>query len=256
MSLQGSSAYQGITAELYDLWFNEKIISKDFAFYEKHIRNNGGLALEIGSGSGRLLLPYLQKGLRVYGVEPSDDMVTKCKEKASQLSLDPMIYEQFMEQLNIPLLFKTIYIPLYAFQLLITETDVMGALQRFYLHLEPEGELLISLFVPNVAPMSQGVWRVVRTVKRPEDQALIILSESSYSNRYEQIHTKLIRYEICLHERCVETYIKSTQSRWYHPGTIRTMLEKIGFNDISFYGDYSNVPAGDGHESLVVSARK
>ncbi len=256
MNVQVESAYKGITVELYDLWFNERGISKDFIFYEKAIRKNDGLALEIGSGSGRLLLPYMQRGLRVYGVEPSNEMMLKCLDKASQLKLDPTIYPQYMQELNIPLLFSTIYIPLYAFQLLITEADIMGALQRFYLHLKPDGELLISLFVPSITPVSQGVWRVVRTVERPNDQAIVILSESSYSNRFEQIHTKLIRYEICIEERCVETYIKSTRSRWYHPRTLHAMLEKVGFEDISFGGDYSEAPANDGHESLVVSARK
>lgn len=256
MEIQVESAYKGITVELYDLWFNEKVVTKDFLFYEKAISNNGGLALEVGSGSGRLLLPYMQQGHRVYGVEPSEEMIVKCKEKAALLQLNPTIYQQYMQQLNIPLLFNTIYIPLYAFQLLIMESDIMGALHRFYLHLETDGQLLISMFVPNITPVSQGVWRVVRTVERQEDNAIIILSESSHSNRFEQIHTKLIRYEICMQERCTETYIKSTRSRWYHPGTITGLLEKVGFKDVRFYGEYSHSPATDGHESFVVSARK
>ncbi len=256
MGIQASCAYQGVTAELYDLWFDEKTIPKDFIFYQNKIKENGGLALEIGSGSGRLLLPYLRNGLRVCGIEPSAQMIAICQEKAHQQDLNPIIHQQYMEQLNLPLLFKTIYIPLSTFQLLVNETDIIGALQRFYLHLESEGQLLISLSIPDITPTSEGVWRVVRTVERPSDGALIILSESSHSNRFTQITTKLIRYEICVRERCVETYIKSTRSRWYHQGTLRIMLEKLGFKDINFYGDYSDIQAHSNHETIVLSARK
>lgn len=256
MNIQESGGYKGITAELYDLWFQDQPIAKDLTFYEKHIQNNGGFALEIGSGSGRLLLPYAQKGMSVCGIEPSEQMIAICNEKAHEFNINPVVYQQYMQELNIPFLFKTIYIPLCTFQLLISETDVMGALQRFYLHLEPGGQLLISLFVPDATPANQGLWRVVRTVERQSDGALIILSESLYSDRFEQVHTKLIRYEICQRERCTETYIKSTQSRWYNQKTLRFMLEKIGFKDITNFGDYSDTPANNSNESLVVSAYK
>jgi SAM-dependent methyltransferase len=56
MSSDGS--YQGIVAESYDIWFSgDKFDDTDF--YKKLINELPGAVLEIGCGTGRLLLPYL-----------------------------------------------------------------------------------------------------------------------------------------------------------------------------------------------------
>ena len=46
--------YRGIAAECYDLWFGDEPFW-DQAFFEDRIRHNGGAALEIACGTGRLL---------------------------------------------------------------------------------------------------------------------------------------------------------------------------------------------------------
>src|SRR5437870_4195341 len=117
MEVQGAYVYEGITVELYDLWFEQGPF-QDQAFYEYHIKQQGGKALEIGSGTGRLLLPYLRNGLDVEGVEPSAEMVSLCSEKAEAWDLNPVVYQQFMQRLNVTASYRTIFVPLCTFQLL------------------------------------------------------------------------------------------------------------------------------------------
>ena len=250
-----SYTYEGITAELYDLWFDHEPFEDHF-FYQKHIRNNGNLALEIGSGTGRLLLAYLQDDIDVHGIEPSSQMIAICQEKARRMGVKPLIYQQLMERLNIQHSYTTIYIPLCAFQLIVNRSEVIESLRRFYLHLDKGGQLLISLFLPDLSHAQQRVWRVVRTAMRPSDNSSVVLSEAIQNNRFEQIQTKWLRYEIYREDRLVDTFMKTMQLRWYHQYAFTMMLERAGFKDVCIYGQYAERLAIDGDEALVFSARK
>ena len=50
--------YRGLAAECYDLWFGDEPFWEQ-AFFHDRIRHNGGVALEIACGTGRLLVPFL-----------------------------------------------------------------------------------------------------------------------------------------------------------------------------------------------------
>ena len=73
------------------------------------IENTGQPALDLGCGSGRLLIPYLQAGLDVDGCDYSKDMLAQCQERAKKEGLFPKLYEQAMHELDLPRRYKTIY---------------------------------------------------------------------------------------------------------------------------------------------------
>jgi ubiquinone/menaquinone biosynthesis C-methylase UbiE len=131
-------SYQGIVAESYDIWFSgDKFDDTDF--YKKLIKESAGAALEIGCGTGRLLLPYLQEGLEIEGVDCAKEMLNICREKAEQKELSPVLYEQYMQDLNLPKKYKTIFIPLASFMLVIDRQEAMIVLEKLFIHLE-EGD--------------------------------------------------------------------------------------------------------------------
>lgn len=249
-------AYKGITAQLYDLWFDRP--SNDLIFYQEHIKRKGGVALEIASGTGRLLLPYMQDSLSIEGLEPSRDMNEICYTKAYQLGLKPVIHEQAMESMKLSSSYQTIYIPLYSFQLLVEPSEIFEALRRFYLHLEKDGQLLVSLFVPEpLLPAHEGVWRIRRTTEYLEEKKRVILSESVIHNQFDQVQNKWFKYEIYNDkDEVIQSFIKAISLRWYYRYEFILMLEKIGFSDIAIYGDYTDEPATNKSESVVFVARK
>ena len=249
--------YKGITVELYDLWFDHEVF-KDYNFYKNYITNNGGKALEIGSGSGRLLLNYIQEGLDVHGLDSSSEMIDLCNKKAAELDISPTLHLQDMRKINIPYSFRTIYIPMYTFQLIVQRSEIFETLRRLYLHLEKGGQLLITLGAPSHLPSltKQGTWKVLRSTVRPSDQARIVLSEAIYQNCVEQVLTKWLKYEIACNDKVVDTYIKTILLRWYHYYEFILTLEKIGFTNISVYGDYAYNRPTEKHDKWLFSAHK
>src|SRR5437016_6207291 len=106
--------YRGLAAESYDLWFGDEPY-EDQAFFQRKIAGTGGPALEIACGTGRLLIPFLRDGLDIEGVDSSPAMLDICRRKASRQSLQPVLHQQLMQQLDVPRRYGTIFIPLCSF---------------------------------------------------------------------------------------------------------------------------------------------
>jgi ubiquinone/menaquinone biosynthesis C-methylase UbiE len=118
-----------------------------------------------------LLVPYLQGGLDVDGVDCSKEMLDICRQKADQKGLSPLLYEQYMQELDLPRNYKTIYIPFCSFMILAEREEAMQALQGFYNFLESDGQVLISLFIPRDGINSnKQEWVVRRVGTRPHDE--------------------------------------------------------------------------------------
>src|SRR5262249_25663499 len=102
--------YRGLAAECYDLWFGDEPFW-DQAFFHGRIRDNGGVAMEIACGTGRLLVPFLREGLAVEGVDASEEMLAICRAKAARVGLTPTLYHQLMQDLDLTPRYRTVFIP-------------------------------------------------------------------------------------------------------------------------------------------------
>lgn len=67
--------YTGLGAVAWEL-FSGTEPGRDHPYFERVLIQNPGLALDVGCGTGRLLLDFLRAGHEVEGVEPSADMRT------------------------------------------------------------------------------------------------------------------------------------------------------------------------------------
>ena len=135
--------YRGLAAECYDLWFGEEPFW-DQAFFHQRLSRNGGVALEIACGTGRLLVPFLRDGLAVEGVDASAEILEMCRHKATQVGVTPILYQQLMQDLELNRQYHTLFIPACSFQILAEREEAFEALRRFRTHLEPGGELLLT----------------------------------------------------------------------------------------------------------------
>ena len=178
--------------------------------------------------------------------------------KASRHNINPTVYRQYMEVMNIPVAYKTIFVPLCLFQSITKRDLAFETLRRFYLHLDKGGLLMLSSFIParKLTSYTEGMWRVRSSTVRPSDHAQVILSESITCNYFDQVETQWLKYEICKQDGSIETFVKSMDLRWYHKYEFIMMLEHVGFKDIKIYGDYTDAPATARSETLIFSARK
>ena len=56
--------------------------------------------------------------------------------------------------------------------------------------------------------------------------------------------------------KCIQSEVHAYSMRWYFHHEIVMMLERVGFDDIRTYSDYTDAPATKDSESVVYGARR
>jgi len=70
--------YKKLHAEWCELVAAEIDHSKEIDFWAKCIKESGEPVLELGSGTGRVLVPLLERGFEIVGIDTSKDMMDRC----------------------------------------------------------------------------------------------------------------------------------------------------------------------------------
>jgi len=229
--------YRGLAAECYDLWFGNEPFW-DQAFFHNRIRHNGGAALEIACGTGRLLVPFLRDGLAVEGMDASAEMLAISRRKAAHVGVTPTLYQQLMQDVDLPTRYRTVFIPTCSFQILADRDEAFEALRRFHGHLEPGGELLVTLAVPWRDFGVERQWRLRRSGVRPSDGATILIHEATESDRVEQVQQIWMRHEVFKDGFLAQTQLRTHRLRWYHRHEFAMMLASVGFRAVTMKSGY------------------
>jgi SAM-dependent methyltransferase len=253
---ESEGKYRGTVAELYDLWFPPGQEFEDQGFYARRIAECGGMALEVACGTGRLLIPFLEAGLPVEGVDISTDMMDLCRAKAQEKGLRPTLYRQAMQELDLPRRYRMIYLPFCSFQYILDPAHALESLRRFYAHLEPGGRLYVSMYIPWEDMHARNEWKLKRIATRPSDGATVLMHEATVCDRLTQIQTDWYRYEVVKDGVPVRTELETMALRWYYRNEFELLLASVGFRDFDATGDYLDVPAEQSHDAMVFSARR
>ncbi|MEO8665690.1 MAG: class I SAM-dependent methyltransferase, partial [Ignavibacteria bacterium] len=148
--------YNKEISRFYDVVYEN--IKKDFGleFYLKEISAEKGPVLEIGSGTGRIFVPALQSGADIYGIDQSEMMTSKLKEKISEKDFERVSIQDARE-FSIVKKFKLIIAPFRMFSHLITVEDQLKALGKIYEHLDKGGRFIFDVFIPDYKNLSGDV---------------------------------------------------------------------------------------------------
>ena len=240
--------YRNLLAETWDLFRGDTSNWPDRLFYREFIAEIGEPALDVGCGTGRLLLDYMQDGVDIDGVDNSPEMLAICKEKASELGLNPALYQQSMEDLDLPRRYKVILVPSSSFQLLTEKKLARRAMRHFYEHLESEGVLIMPfMLIWQEGTPQQTEWVPDGEVERPEDGALIRRwSRATYDISKQLEHTET-RYEVSLDGEVIgsEYHSRSPATCWYTQSQARELYRLAGFTEPVAYSEFSREPAAE-----------
>jgi SAM-dependent methyltransferase len=136
--------------QYYDPYFVG--VPGDLEHYVDRAQAAGGDVLELGCGTGRILVPVAAAGVPVVGLEPDQELL----ECASQRLQDSgggaaecaRLVSGRMETLDLGERFHAVMAPYRAFQHLLTPVDQEEALTRIHEHLVPDGLLLLDTYDP------------------------------------------------------------------------------------------------------------
>ncbi|HYN87677.1 MAG TPA: class I SAM-dependent methyltransferase [Ardenticatenaceae bacterium] len=237
------------------------------AYFQKLIERSGQPALDLGCGSGRLLLPYLQAGLDVDGCDYSEDMLAVCQERAEQEGLSPRLYAQAMHELDLPRRYRTIF-ACAVIGLGGEHRLTMQAMQRCHEHLRPGGTFAFNYTArwndppAWLARLPEHRQTIEEWPESSERQRLADGTELEMAHRsletdpLENTATRQIRARLWRDGELLKEEIHTQRLDDYSKNELVLMLERAGFSDIRIFGDFSDEPATADHHELIFVCRK
>jgi hypothetical protein len=172
------------------------------------------------------------------------------------VGVTPILYQQLMQDLELDRQYRSIFIPACSFQILAEREEAFEALRRFRIHLEPGGELLMTLEVPWRDFGVERQWRLRRSGVRPSDGATILVHEATVSDRVEQLQHIWMRHEVFQEGRLVQTQLRTHRLRWYYKHEFVMMLESVGFREVVVQCGYTDSDVTDPDVDWVVMAKR
>ena len=213
--------YGGLEAWSYDL-VDELSQFEDFGFFRMMLESCPGPVLDVGCGTGRILLGLKEQGLDVAGLDSSPEMLRQCRQKLSANQLEAELYEGDMRSFDLKRSFSTILIPGFSIQLLTEDNDLQSCLERCYQHLSPGGQLIVSTYFP---------WEFHESGKDGEGLAFRCESESAETE--ERLEPFRVGRSI---------------------SAMKAFLENAGFEDLLLYGDFEFAEPAPEAETIVFVA--
>ncbi|MBM3924980.1 MAG: class I SAM-dependent methyltransferase [SAR202 cluster bacterium] len=123
----------------------------------------GGRALELGIGTGRIAIPLSKRGVKVEGIDGSEKMVDRMRQKPGGERI-PVAIGDFAE-VGVKGKFSLVYIPFNTIYNLVTQEAQVRCFQNVAKHLKPGGAFLIEAFVPDMARFTRGQQLEAYTVR-------------------------------------------------------------------------------------------
>ncbi len=241
-------------ARYYDLINAD--LTEDIPFWLGLAAERGGPVLELGCGSGRVLLQLAREGVRAVGVDSSPAMLARARARLAQradLRQRVTLVEQDLRALALEERFPLAILPLNTFAHLLTFDDQRAALIGIRDHLAPGGRL--ALDIPNAAEVfasPTGGLTLERTV-RDETRKVDLMEFSTLAlDRTAQLgHIIWIYDEVASDGALRRTRIPMTL-RYTFPAEMRALLELAGLKLIGLFGGYQREPFEEGSLRMLV----
>jgi SAM-dependent methyltransferase len=217
--------------------------------------------LEVGSGTGRILIPIARAGISIVGLDRSHGMLQRCLEKIAQEP--PEVRDRIevrradMRTFDLGRQFALIIVPFRGFQHLIDADDQRAFLRAARRHLAPGGRLVFDVFNPDPARLASP------STEESEDTPLTPLRGGRAFRRTARV----VAIDQTAHVSHVElTYyvrnatggedrrVQAFPMRWFFPEEIPPLVESAGLSVRSIFGDLQRSPVSPGSPDLIVVA--
>jgi len=218
-------------------------------FYLEHVRNANGAIFEPMCGTGRFLIPILERGFDIEGADASPQMLAVCREKCCARKLDPKLYQQFIQEMALQKRYALIFIPSSSFGLLIDPEAAKKCLKILAAHLLPGGKLLFEIETPRGIPKDLGRSRK-KHVTGKNGEKISLTTLSSY-DKNDQVLRTICNYELIRGDKTIQAETEDFRVRLYRHDEICGWLKEAGFSSISRYADYDRRPSNTDDEMII-----
>ena len=232
-----------LIAPFYDIEHQQ--FNEDLELYHNFAELCHGPLLELGCGSGRLLIPLAQEGYTITGVDTSDKMLALARERAQQAKLSSRVtlVQQDITTLQLSQKFSMAFVALGSFAHLTSRKIQQQALAAIRKHLTTGGIFILDISNADARYMEslsgqllhQGTWQrddgtlLTHLVSPASSETKHLLELTHFYDQHQQggpVNRTVITTHIYLFERA----------------EMELLLEQAGFAIRDVYGDHELGP--------------
>ena len=235
----------------------------DVDFYIEEARWIDGKILEVGCGTGRVLIPIARLGKEITGVDSSPRMLAQCK---ARLDLEPpdvreraTLVQADMRELDLGEQFSLITIPFRPFQHLIAVSDQLAALQAIHRHLEPGGRLIFDVFNPNIRYLLEDrrdEREDTAEVELPDNRSFKRTARVAAVHIVDQYSEAELIYYVREADGRIQRLVHGFLMRWYWLYELEHLLTRCGFRLGAVFGDFNRSPLTDVSPEMIFIAER
>lgn len=235
-------------AALYDREYRGR--RADVAFYRRLARMRGGPILDLGCGTGRLLIPLLRDGHRVVGVDLSPSMLSRASARMRRLARPRrragLLLRADLRQLPVNGPFPLIVMAFHTIQHFVDDEVLIGLMRAVGALLPRDGLFAFDVFHPSAA------WLAHPAGKR-FDQMIFrdrVTGENVEYSVSHRLDTERRALHITLHYRPVPAPGKRAHHgrrinlchRQLHPDDVIALLRSAGLRVVARWGGFRDEP--------------
>jgi SAM-dependent methyltransferase len=207
-------------------------------------RADGGTALELGVGTGRVAIPLARTGIPVLAVDSSAAMLDRTRDK---LGDEPVTLVQGdIRTLDLAREFDLVYCVGLSFYQLQSQEDQISCLQVAVRHLRPGGCVVVDLMTPDVRRFRVGQDFLVSKVRSDR----VMFSAAVHDPLSQQIKSHVIELSTAGF-RLLPNYI-----RYCWPSEFILLAEKAGLEVVGRWHNFGRAPFTGQPGSYVAELRR
>jgi SAM-dependent methyltransferase len=237
-------------AELYD-YVPPYQDRQDVKFYVEMAKELQGPVLEIGCGTGRVLIPTARAGIEIVGLDLSTHMLDICRQRLEQEGEDVKakvrLVEADMRDFELSRKFQLITIPFRPFQHLTTTKDQIACLTAVRSHLNTGGRFILDFFNPALEALVGEIGKEVGDepeFSMPDGRRVIRRHKIVERDYFNQINYVELIYYVTHQNGKEERLVHSFPMKYLFRYEAEHLLARCGFEIEQVYSDYDKSPYG------------
>lgn len=230
-----SQPYHSLEAELHDAFWEAEDDGSEVRLMAAFLRRFPGPALEMGSGSGRLMFPLLELGFPMEGLELSPDMLALGQARAARMGLQPVVHAGDMSAWSDGRKFSSLLAPAFTLQL---APDPEPTLRHWHGLLEIGGGLYLTVFMPYaelLGDLPENEWYEDHKVTLPDGREGLLETRHRLDHSRQTVERE---HRYTLSGIPPVTHESRQSIRWIEHSQILEMLARCGFRIDRFFVDF------------------
>ena len=223
--------YGRLCTEMYEI-LHKTPPEDELQFYLSYAKKNMKI-LEPLCGSGRFLIPFLERGFDISGLDLSEEMLAKLKQKAP----DAKVIQKDIIEYSTEEKFNYIFIPSGSVSLFTDINLCKKFLRKIKDLLTPKGNFVFAVDTIFDRCTDDSDYKVNISVKTKEGLNLILKEKNYYDDKSQTQFSPSI-YELYNNTELLRIENMDFQTHLYRLGEMEQYLKECGFNTILTYSSY------------------